>query len=78
MSMKISTSRILQALGGALQIANLVAPVVPADYKPLIAGIVAVLQWIVNDIAHKSTPDGSPVPATGEGGSQGASPVGKP
>lgn len=59
MNINISTSRALQALGGLLQVGNLIAPGVPADYKPLVAAIVAVLQWMVNDLAHKSNPDGT-------------------
>ena len=67
MNIKISTSRILQALLIVLHILNIVLPEVPVEYKVYVTTAIGIGNVIVNEWAHNSTPDGSAVPASSGG-----------
>lgn len=73
MNIKISTSRIMQAVLIILHILNIVLPVVPADAKVYVTTGIGILNVLVNEWAHNSNPDGTAAkPAVG--GTQVADP----
>lgn len=60
MKLNITQSTVLQTLGTAIQIANAVSPSLSIKQQGTIAVVVGVMQIIVNRMAHKSNPDGTP------------------
>lgn len=50
----------LQALATILQVLNLLLPAVPDKYKPIVAGVIAIIQLYLGNAAHNSNPDGTP------------------
>lgn len=63
MTLRIATSRLLQAAIGVVHLCNLLTPFVPAKYKPPIEAVAVLANFAVNEISHKSNPDGSPAMA---------------
>lgn len=63
MNIKISTSRIMQAILVILHVLNLVLPQVPPEYKVYVTMAIGIGNVIVNEWAHASNPDGTPSPA---------------
>ena len=55
--LKLTTSTILQILGGVLQALNVVDPLLSTKGKIICGGIIGVLQVVVNTISHLSNPD---------------------
>jgi hypothetical protein len=60
MTFRITTSRLLQAAIGLVHLCNLLTPLVPAKYKGPIAAVAVLANFAVNEISHRSNPDGTP------------------
>lgn len=58
--MKSWQSNALQVLGAIIQICNLITPLLTAEQKETIAVVVGIGQVLVNYLAHRSNPDGTP------------------
>lgn len=57
----IQTNMIFQGLAFAAQVLTAISPMVPDQYKELIAPCLAILQWVIAQRAHVSTPSGKPL-----------------
>jgi hypothetical protein len=58
--MKFSLNAIVQGVAIAAQVFNAVSPLVPAEQRAKIAGIIAAAQAVTAAIAHFRNPDGTP------------------
>ena len=70
MTFRITTSRLLQAAIGLVHVCNLLTPLVPAKYKGPIEAVAVLANFAVNEISHRSNPDGTRAP-TLTGGADG-------
>jgi hypothetical protein len=62
MTFKIVTSRLLQIALGVVNLCNLLTPIVPAKYKPPVGALAVLGNFFVNEVSHRSNPDGTPAP----------------
>jgi hypothetical protein len=67
MTLRIKTSRLLQAAIGLVHLCNLLTPLVPAKYKGPIEAVAVLANFAVNEMSHRSNPDGTPAPALTRG-----------
>jgi hypothetical protein len=59
MTLQITTSRLLQAAIGLVHLCNLLTPLVPEKYKGPIEAVAVLANFGVNEISHRSNPDGT-------------------
>jgi len=64
--MKLWQSRLLQLSAILGHAANIWDPVIPPKAKPYVFLALATFQYAVNEVAHKSTPDGERIKAQPE------------
>jgi hypothetical protein len=60
MKFTFSVNFIVQILGVALQGANFFSGMVPAEYQPVLAAVVTIIQGVSALLAHFKNPDGTP------------------
>lgn len=63
MTLRITTSRLLQAAISLVHLCNLLTPLVPARYKAPMEAVAVLCNFAVNEISHRSNPDGTRAPA---------------
>ena len=59
MTLRITTSRLLQAAIGLVNVCNLLTPLVQAKYKGPTEAVAVLANFAVNEISHRSNPDGT-------------------
>lgn len=60
MTMKMTTSNVIQILLGLCDILNIILPLTSGKVKIWVGAALGILHVIVNTVAHQSNPDGTP------------------
>jgi len=58
-TIKITTSRVLQGLTCICDLLNVLTTIVPAQYKGKLAVFLVLAHWLINEISHGSNMDGT-------------------